>query len=94
MCLGHLKDVSREKGRTILFVSHNMQAVSSLCQKAIWLQKGKVIADGDTRGVVSAYLNAYQQKLWKQEWLMEGAPGNEKIKVFSVELIPGFQTVN
>src|SRR5688572_6018562 len=47
-CLGKMKDVSRENGRTILFVSHNMQAVSSLCQKAIWLQKGKVIADGST----------------------------------------------
>jgi lipopolysaccharide transport system ATP-binding protein len=93
-CLGKMKDVSREKGRTILFVSHNMQAVSSLCQKAIWLQKGKVLADGDTRGVVNAYLNAYQQKLWKQEWLMESAPGNEKIKVVSVELIPDLQNTS
>jgi lipopolysaccharide transport system ATP-binding protein len=90
-CLGKMKDVSREKGRTILFVSHNMQAVSGLCQKTIWLQKGKVVADGDTQAVVNSYLSAYQQKLWKQEWAIANAPGNEVIKVLSVELIPEFE---
>ena len=90
-CLGKMKDVSREKGRTIIFVSHNMQAISGLCQKTIWLQKGKVIANGDTQAVVNAYLSAYQQKLWKQEWEMENAPGNKMIKVLSVELIPEFE---
>ena len=90
-CLGKMKDVSRENGRTIIFVSHNMQAVTGLCQKTIWLQKGSVVANGDTQTVVNAYLNAYQHKLWKQEWTAEKAPGNEKIKVLSVELIPEFE---
>jgi lipopolysaccharide transport system ATP-binding protein len=90
-CLGKMKDVSREKGRTIIFVSHNMQAVSGLCQKSIWLQKGKIVANGDTQTVVNAYLSAYQQKLWKQEWTIANAPGNEIIKVLSVELIPKFE---
>ena len=90
-CLGKMKDVSTEKGRTIIFVSHNMQAVSNLCQKSIWLQKGKVVANGDTQTVVNEYLSAYQQKVWKQEWELVNAPGSETIKVLSVELIPGFQ---
>src|SRR5687768_11244942 len=90
-CLGKMKDVSRDKGRTIIFVSHNMQAISSLCKKTIWLQKGKVVANGDTQTVVNAYLSAYQQKLWKQEWTTENAPGNKMIKVLSVELAPEFQ---
>ena len=87
-CLGKMKDVSREKGRTILFVSHNMQAVSGLCQKTLWLQKGKVVSDGETHAVVNSYLSAYQQKLWKQEWLPDNFPGNDMIKVIMVELVP------
>ena len=87
-CLGKMKDVSREEGRTIIFVSHNMQAVNSLCQKTIWLKKGSIVANGDTQKVVNDYLSTYQQKLWKQDWSINIAPGNEMIKVLSVELIP------
>jgi len=83
-----MKDVSREEGRTIIFVSHNMQAVNSLCQKTIWLKKGSIVANGDTQKVVNDYLSTYQQKLWKQDWSINNAPGNEMIKVLSVELIP------
>jgi lipopolysaccharide transport system ATP-binding protein len=89
-CLGKMKDVSREKGRTILFVSHNMQAISGLCQKTIWLQKGKVVANSDTQTVVNAYLSAYQQKLWKQDWPIDNAPGNTIVRVLSVALKPEF----
>ena len=88
-CLGKMKEVSSKKGRTILFVSHNMQAVNNLCSKSIWLQKGKIRASGDTQTVVSNYLSAYQRKLLKQEWESpENAPGNSFIKMQSVELIP------
>ena len=87
-CMGKMKDVSNEKGRTIIFVSHNMQAVNSLCSKAIWLQQGQVIANDSTQSVINKYLSAYQQKLWKQEWFIDDAPGNDLIKVLSVELIP------
>ena len=87
-CMGKMKDVSTEKGRTIIFVSHNMQAVNTLCQKAIWLQKGRVVANDTTQVVVNKYLSAHQQKLWKQEWSGKDAPGNDLIKFLSVELIP------
>jgi homopolymeric O-antigen transport system ATP-binding protein len=53
-CLGKMRDVSRQ-GRTILFVSHNMSAVSTLCNRAILLNDGKVVLDGDTNTVVGAY---------------------------------------
>ncbi len=55
-CLGKMKDVSMQ-GRTILFVSHNMAAVKSLCSKAILLEKGKKIFDGPTDAVIMRYLN-------------------------------------
>jgi lipopolysaccharide transport system ATP-binding protein len=54
-CLGKMGEVSNE-GRTVLFVSHNMAAVRSLTSKAIWLDHGRVAADGHTGDVVSEYL--------------------------------------
>lgn len=88
-CLGKMKDVSSKKGRTIIFVSHNMQALSSLCTTAIWLNKGNIVGSGDTYSVVNNYLSAYQRKLMKQEWNPhQDAPGNEFITMLSVELIP------
>jgi lipopolysaccharide transport system ATP-binding protein len=88
-CLGKMKDVSTKKGRTIIFVSHNMQAITNLCSRAIWLQKGSIHATGEVQAVVNKYLSAYQKKLWKQQWnSLKEAPGNQHIRVMSIELIP------
>lgn len=56
-CLGKMKDVSKE-GRTVIFVSHNMSAVKSLCNRAILLEKGEVVFMGDTNQSVSKYLGS------------------------------------
>lgn len=53
-CLGKMEDVSKS-GRTILFVSHNMAAVDSLCNKAILLNEGTIAFSGATRHVIDAY---------------------------------------
>ncbi len=58
-CLGKMKDVSGE-GRTILFVSHNMEAVQKLCNKGIMLQNGRLIEQGTIEPVIKKYLEAYQ----------------------------------
>jgi glycosyltransferase involved in cell wall biosynthesis/ABC-type Na+ transport system ATPase subunit NatA len=87
-CMGKMKDVSTQKGRTIIFVSHNMQAVNSLCSKAIWLQRGTVLDNGEAKAVVNNYMSQLQRKLWKQQWHRQDAPGNESIKVLSIEMIP------
>jgi lipopolysaccharide transport system ATP-binding protein len=55
-CLGRMSEVSRD-GRTVLFVSHNMTAVKSLCSRAILIEKGRVVADGGVDEVVDRYLN-------------------------------------
>jgi len=55
-CLGKMGDVSKGEGRTILFVSHNMGAVNSLCPKAILLNNGEVDSIGDSSDIVSRYL--------------------------------------
>ncbi len=54
-CLRKMNDVATH-GRTVLFVSHNMPAVKSLCQTAVWLRQGKVVDRGDSSSVVTRYL--------------------------------------
>ena len=56
-CLGKMDDVSRKQGRTVLFVSHNMEAVLRLCSRGILLDSGRVRAMGDVRVVVSSYVS-------------------------------------
>ncbi|MFN5318417.1 MAG: ABC transporter ATP-binding protein, partial [Bacteroidia bacterium] len=54
-CLGKMKDVA-DKGRTVLFVSHNMGAVADLCTRAILLQNGRLTMDGITDDVIRTYV--------------------------------------
>jgi lipopolysaccharide transport system ATP-binding protein len=56
-CLGKMDEVAKS-GRTVLFVSHNMQAVSSLCSRAVWLREGYVADDGQPGEVIRRYLDA------------------------------------
>jgi lipopolysaccharide transport system ATP-binding protein len=57
-CLGKMEEVTREAGRTILFVSHNMSAIKNICKKCILLNKGKIEMIGDTEEVVNKYLDS------------------------------------
>jgi lipopolysaccharide transport system ATP-binding protein len=57
-CLGKLGEVGAE-GRTVVFVSHNMAAVNQLCDRAIVLDKGHVILDGETGSVIDSYLTRF-----------------------------------
>jgi lipopolysaccharide transport system ATP-binding protein len=55
-CLGKMDDVAKQ-GRTVLFVSHNMQAIRQLCQRAILLEAGSIVADGPALDVSAQYLH-------------------------------------
>ena len=55
-CLGKMGSFA-QSGRTVLFVSHNMEAVRSLCQRAVWLQGGRVYRDGKAGEIVEAYFD-------------------------------------
>lgn len=75
----------REKGRTIVFVSHDAEAVSRLCKRAIWLDDGKVHRDGDVNDVLGEYSSASQKRIpiasaTPSEW------GSMEIKFNSVTL--------
>jgi lipopolysaccharide transport system ATP-binding protein len=55
-CLSKLKEIVRE-GRTVLFVSHNMDSLKTLCNRAILLERGKIVFDGDIKKAISKYLS-------------------------------------
>jgi lipopolysaccharide transport system ATP-binding protein len=57
-CLGKMQDVSRG-GRTVLFVSHNLPAVQSLCGRCIWIEGGKLASDGPTAETTHKYQAAF-----------------------------------
>lgn len=59
-CLGRMGDVSSNEGKTILYVSHNMSTIRSICTRCIVLQKGKVVFDGDVEEAISIYLKGLE----------------------------------
>lgn len=56
-CLGKMKDASEKEGRTVMFVSHQMAAISNLCSRALVISKGKIEFDGATEPAIQFYLN-------------------------------------
>ena len=55
-CLGKMGDISKGEGRTVLFVSHNMSAITSLCNKALYLKNGNLISAGNVSDIVTEYM--------------------------------------
>jgi lipopolysaccharide transport system ATP-binding protein len=86
-CLGKMKDVSSNEGRTVLFVSHNMNAVINLCKKAILLNDGKMISYGHTKKIVDLYIGANEgisgEKVWND---ISKAPGDDIVRLHAVRV--------
>ena len=86
-CLGKMGDVSKGEGRTVLFVSHNMGAVKSLCDKGILLNNGRVQEHAVIDDVIRSYNMLSVFKLEnKNEWLLKDAPGNNVVKLVSYSI--------
>ena len=86
-CLGKMHDVANE-GKTIIFVSHNMRAITSLCDKAIRMHAGHIVDEGNPTDVVDRYLSSGDISENISEWPISSAPSNEfvallKVKVYS-----------
>ena len=87
-CLGKMGDVA-QAGRTVLFVSHNMISLQSLCQRAIWINEGQKKMDAEAPQVVSAYLQSNATSLSEQVWDdIKTAPGNETVRLHRVCIRP------
>jgi lipopolysaccharide transport system ATP-binding protein len=85
-CLDKMQDVSQQ-GRTVIFVSHNMPAITRLCPRTILLDGGSVLRDGPSYQVVSAYLSTGLGTTAARSWPdPESAPGNEVARLRSVRV--------
>ena len=85
--LGKMKDVSNKEGRTVLFVSHNMAAISQLCSKAFLLNKGGIEISGQTDQVIKQYITGQDQYLGERIWSEQEAPGDDLIKLIACKVI-------
>jgi lipopolysaccharide transport system ATP-binding protein len=75
-CIGKMEEVTRKEGRTIIFVSHNLATIQELCQKTVLLEKGRVVAFGDTQRVIDDYNKEYAS-LNIEEW--DGTAGDTSV---------------
>jgi lipopolysaccharide transport system ATP-binding protein len=81
-CLGRMSDVVREEGRTVLFVSHNLQAVASMCTRAVHLERGVVKTAGAPADVIAAYLGQGDDQGAEAAWPEPGpGPASETVRL-------------
>jgi lipopolysaccharide transport system ATP-binding protein len=87
-CLGKIGDIARS-GRTVVFASHNLTAVQSLCGRALCLDSGRLVGDGDSRRVISDYLREHSAGSTEREWSGgETAPGSTPVRLRGVRVRP------
>jgi lipopolysaccharide transport system ATP-binding protein len=87
-CLGKIGEVAKE-GRTVLFVSHNMTAVQTLCGDAIWLHGGQIVHSGKAGTVASGYLQSASSSCTSHIWPdVQSAPGNKYVRLKSARIVP------
>jgi lipopolysaccharide transport system ATP-binding protein len=84
-CLGKMEDVSKNQGRTVLFVSHQMSAIETLTNKAFYLQNGKLKSVGNTPEIINYYLHDYEENTEIKNYKQRS--GNGKAKVVKVEVL-------
>jgi lipopolysaccharide transport system ATP-binding protein len=87
-CLGKMGEVAKE-GRTVIFVSHNMTAIRSLCQRAIWLHNGEIVESGETGRVILNYIQRGALAMLEKSWADSAtAPGDETARLQYVSIAP------
>lgn len=88
-CMGKMREASRAEGRTVLFVSHNMGAIQSLCSRGIVLNRGTVAFEGDARNAVSRYLQLGQSGSASNVLDSHARTGSGDARVLSIRLEDG-----
>jgi len=84
-CLGKMEEITKNEGRTILFVSHNMGAIERLCSKVIILNNGKMEFTGESKEGINTYLNTGLNLLSEKRWEnLKSAPGDKITKISKV----------
>ncbi len=84
-CLGKMDDVAHQ-GRTVLFVSHNMGLMQTICKRGIFLQDGKVAKDGPISDVVNAYLQSIEHRDMQDLETRKDRRGVGKVRLTGVDV--------
>jgi len=84
-CLGKMGEVAKA-GRTIIFVSHNVTAVTRLCSRCILLHAGAILASGATHDVMNTYLRSELATSAAREWNPADAPGDSVVRLRAVRV--------
>jgi lipopolysaccharide transport system ATP-binding protein len=84
-CIGRMSEVARD-GSTVIFVSHNMQPVRALCERALLLEQGRIVDDGPTDVVIRRYLDSVEpletgRRRWDEP---DKRPGTDQIRLVEV----------
>ncbi|NQU17100.1 MAG: ABC transporter ATP-binding protein [Candidatus Saganbacteria bacterium] len=86
-CMGKMDNVAKQ-GRTVLFVSHNMEAVRRLCPRAVLLKDGMIVKDGPTSEVVRKYMEVGVEEQGEKIWnSIEDAPGDDVVRMHAVRVL-------
>ncbi|MES2428716.1 MAG: polysaccharide ABC transporter ATP-binding protein [Bacteroidota bacterium] len=84
-CLGKMGDMNKSEGRTVLFVSHNMDAVMRLCSHAILLKNGLIQDYSHTEKIIDTYLRADFGTTAFRSWSEPNLPGNVIVKLLQIK---------
>ena len=86
-CIGRMSEVANE-GRTVIFVSHNAQAVRSLCERSLLLESGQIVDDGPTDSIMRRYLaSATAVEAGRRAWDITAMPGNANCRLAAVRVV-------
>ncbi len=88
-CIGKMRDVTSQSGRTVLFVSHNMDAVHKLCPRTILISKGKVAFDGPTSSAIEQYFGSSELQKKRSLIAADIRSGSGEARYVEVEMLDG-----
>ena len=91
--IGKMKDVSQGQGRTVLFVSHNMASIRSICSSALLMDKGGIVNIGDSDSIVNQYLIGNSNTV-VNEISPKSNLGNDEISIKKLAVYPKFAELN
>jgi lipopolysaccharide transport system ATP-binding protein len=86
-CLGRMEELANT-GRTVVFVSHALPAVAQLCDRAIWIDSGRLVGDGGAAETIANYLHQTHSSGTERVWSEDTAPGNDLAKILAIRVLP------
>jgi lipopolysaccharide transport system ATP-binding protein len=91
-CIGKMGEISEKDGRTVLFVSHNMAAISNICTAGILLDHGERIFSGSAEQTVEAYLSSGAAASGERKWRVDDSPCTSRVRIRSVRVVGDGET--